>query len=263
MQNQNDETNLSLKINDILTIFNSFNDNKQNKHIKIKIINLLKMNFMINPKLLKLMEGKYELLVQVNEMKEFVFLMQRILKDFFSNPSISITEKKQVTQSLFAEEAIPEVKILIDYLTEEDKTFMTTILNEFTILMQMLSTELQSQFEDGNVPMEYILQYSNHVTHTREEKKSLDDLLDPFYLEEHQKIVKIRDRFIQVLPKIPSHVMNEIMNYLLNQSERSCLSVFKEKIIQIDETEYDIDIEQLNKTDCYTIKEILMKHNCF
>ena len=58
-------------------------------------------------------------------------------------------------------------------------------------------------------------------------------------------------------------IMNEIMNYLLCYSERSCMSVLKEKIIQIDGNEYEIDCEQLNKTDCYTIKDILLKHNCF
>ena len=55
---------------------------------------------MLNPKLLKLMEGKYELLVQVDSLTDFVFLLQRILKDFYGNTSISLEDKKKITKAL-------------------------------------------------------------------------------------------------------------------------------------------------------------------
>ena len=232
------------------------NNNQEEK--TISFLQILKLSLLVDPHYQVLMKGHCEEVQNAKTLEEFCCVGIHMINQMMESTEITRQEKVMVFKYMLADERCPESELLEKHLDMKSKELFDNMKKSITQTRETIISEVQIvedlvQLATRNDPNE-IEKINSHpvvsffrrlIFTTNQSKINIQEIIDPFYLGDHQQLIELRLKVREALARATSDQFQEILNVIVSKN-----------IVKLEENEYEIDVDKLTKSECLKILSI-------
>lgn len=224
----------------------------------ISFLQILKLSLLVDPHYQVLMKGHYEDVQNAKTLEEFCFVGIRMINQMLESKEITRQEKVMVFKFILADERCLEGELLEEHLDMKSKEMFNnmkesitqtrkTIISEFEIVEDLVQLATRNDPKEvEKINSHPVVSFFRRLIFTTNQKKpNIQEIIDPFYLGDHQELIELRSNVREVLKRATSDQFQEILNVIVSKN-----------IVKIEDMEYEIDVDKLTKSECLKILSI-------